>query len=61
MAAYHCKQDMYTRVYKHVGAISNICCNLGKHEDCVCIDVQGISEYTHRMRQVHGEFGSTVD
>jgi hypothetical protein len=32
------------------GAIPNICCNLSKYEKLICINVQGLSEHTHRLR-----------
>jgi hypothetical protein len=37
-----CKQYVYMHVNKHVGAISNICCNLS--------NVQGLSEYTNHLQ-----------
>jgi hypothetical protein len=32
------------------GAISNICCNLSKYENYICKNVQGLSEYSHRLQ-----------
>jgi hypothetical protein len=37
------------RVYKHVGKISIICCNLRKYETCICIIAQELSKYTRRL------------
>jgi hypothetical protein len=48
------------RVNKHAGATSNICCNLSNYEKCICINVQGLSEYTDRLWWVHRDFWLTL-
>jgi hypothetical protein len=44
------KIEQQMHVYNHVGAISNIYCNLSKYKKCICVNVQGVFKYIRRLR-----------
>jgi hypothetical protein len=41
-------------------AISTICFSSSKYEKCICINVQGLSEYSHRLQYVHRDLWLTL-
>jgi hypothetical protein len=49
-------------VYKHVGVISNICCNLSEYEKCICVDYLNTLIVYDRCTETlgHSVYGYTI-
>ena len=47
-------------LYKHVEATSDVCYNFSKYEKCICINIQGMYQYTYRLRQADSDLWLTL-
>ena len=43
-------------ICKDFGVNLNSCCNFSKYKKSICANVQGLSEYTHHLQQLHSVF-----